>query len=174
MSEVEERKIDVRVSFPISKKGAYEAEDHGKTTVSTVLAAAMKHFEVQDDSQFTYVLAFDGQEQAGSVEIGFSCRGTRQGPLHIGQEDHPRVSIDEESALNLEADEGAVLTFMKENDGDLVRDDLVGDGGERSVYWATFRPRSVPKERFIARIEWFAYPYQEPSIKFADAIRGAC
>jgi hypothetical protein len=83
------------------------------------------------------------------------------------------VSIDEESALNLEADEGAVLTFMKVNDGDLIRDDSVGDGGERCVYWATFRPRSVPKERFIARIEWFAYPYQEPSIKFAAAIRGS-
>jgi hypothetical protein len=70
MSEAEDRKVHVRVSFPISKKGAYEAEDPRKTTVSTVLAAAMKHFEVQDDSQFTYVLAFDGQEQAGSVEIG--------------------------------------------------------------------------------------------------------
>ena len=61
--ESEERKIHVRVSFPISKKGAYEAEDHRKTTVSTVLAAAMEHFKVQDDSQFTYVLAFDGRSR---------------------------------------------------------------------------------------------------------------
>jgi len=62
--------IHVRVGFPISPKGPYEAEDVPETTVSVVLAAAMNHFKVQDDSQFTYVLAFDGQEQSGDTTIG--------------------------------------------------------------------------------------------------------
>ena len=62
--------IHVRVSFPISPKGPYEAEDAPDTTVVVVLAAAMDHFKVEDDSQFTYVLAFDGEEQAGDTTIG--------------------------------------------------------------------------------------------------------
>jgi hypothetical protein len=67
--------MHVRVSFPITKKGPYEAEDPAETTVGTVLAAAMNHFEVHDDSQFTYVLAHDGQEEKDSTTIG-SIAGT--------------------------------------------------------------------------------------------------
>jgi len=62
--------IHVHVAFPISKEGPYQAGVSLETTVGTVLTAAMTHFKVQNDSQFTYVLAHDGQEQSGSVTIG--------------------------------------------------------------------------------------------------------
>ena len=62
--------IEVRVSFPISRKGPYQADVTPDTTVGVVLAGAMKHFEVQNDSQFTYVLAFDGLERSDAVTIG--------------------------------------------------------------------------------------------------------
>ena len=64
MTEVETR-TDVRVSvtFPITKKGPFEERVARNTTVGTVRIAAMQHFGVQDDSQFTYVLAHDGVEQ---------------------------------------------------------------------------------------------------------------
>ena len=71
MSENERKeRIRVRVSFPISKKGQYEAEVAPETTVGVVLADAMRHFEVQNDSQFTYVLAYDGLERNDSTTIG--------------------------------------------------------------------------------------------------------
>jgi hypothetical protein len=62
--------IRVRVTFPISKKGPYEPEVAPDTTVGTVLTAAMQHFEVHNDTQFTYVLAHDGKEEGDSVTIG--------------------------------------------------------------------------------------------------------
>jgi hypothetical protein len=39
-------------------------------TVGTVLDGAKAHFKVQDDSQFTYVLANDGREQDPATTIG--------------------------------------------------------------------------------------------------------
>jgi hypothetical protein len=83
------------------------------------------------------------------------------------------VSIDDESLLNLETDEAAVASFLAENGGDLMRDDKTEGGADRSIYWLTIRPRSVPTEKFVARFEWFAYPYQAPSIKFVPVIRGS-
>jgi hypothetical protein len=83
------------------------------------------------------------------------------------------VTVDEESALNLAADEVVVAAFLTENDGHLVRDDQIEGEGDRAIYWLTFRPRSVPTERYIARVVWTAYPYEAPSIKFADAMRGS-
>lgn len=68
--EAHEKKIHVRVTFPITKKGPYEAEVSPETTVGTVLVAAIHHFEVQNDSQFTYVLAHDGEEEADDLTIG--------------------------------------------------------------------------------------------------------
>lgn len=62
--------IEVEVSFPISKHGPYKASVTSETTVGTVRQAAMTHFEVTDDSQFTYVLAFDGLEQSNTTTIG--------------------------------------------------------------------------------------------------------
>jgi hypothetical protein len=83
------------------------------------------------------------------------------------------VSVDEESLLNLEVDEVDVAVFMAENDGHLVRADQLEEGEDRAVYWLTFRPRSIPTEKYIAKFEWFAYPYREPSIRFADGVRGS-
>lgn len=83
------------------------------------------------------------------------------------------MSVDAESALNLDADEAVVAEFLSENEGDLSRDDRLEGGGDLSVYWLTLRPRSVPTERYFARVEWISYPYEAPSIKFADAIRGS-
>lgn len=70
MTEEQKREIEVRVAFPISKHGPYEAKVEPDTTVGTVLADAMHHFEVHDDSQFTYVLAHDGQEQSDTTTVG--------------------------------------------------------------------------------------------------------
>jgi hypothetical protein len=83
------------------------------------------------------------------------------------------MTIDAESALNLEADEAAVEAFVTEDGGEMARDDRLEGGGDRAVYWLTLRPRAFPTERYIARIEWLAYPYGPPSIKFATAIRGS-
>lgn len=83
------------------------------------------------------------------------------------------MTIDNESALNLEADEVAVAAFLADNRGGLVRDDRLDVGGDRSVYWMTLRPKVVPTETYVARVQWFSYPYEPPSIKFADSLRGA-
>ena len=61
--------VAVRVTFPITKRGPYAAEVAPATTVGTVRDAAMGHFEVQDDSQFNYVLAHDGKEQDNATTI---------------------------------------------------------------------------------------------------------
>lgn len=64
MTEVMTRtEIRVTVTFPITKKGPFEERVARDTTVGAVRMAAMRHFGVQDDSQFTYVLAHDGVEQ---------------------------------------------------------------------------------------------------------------
>ena len=84
------------------------------------------------------------------------------------------MTLDAESRLNLEHDEPDVVAFLLQNDGLVERDDHVGDdGGDPAVYWLTMRPSSDPRERYHIRLEWQAYPYKEPSIKFADAIRGS-
>jgi hypothetical protein len=69
MAEGRRERIQIRVSFPISKHGAYEHSFGPETTLGTILADAMTHFEVRDDSQFTYVLAHEGQEQANTTEL---------------------------------------------------------------------------------------------------------
>jgi hypothetical protein len=68
--EARDKRIHVRVTFPITKKGPYEGEVAPETTVGTVLVEAIHHFEVQNDSQFTYVLAHDGKEAADDLTIG--------------------------------------------------------------------------------------------------------
>jgi hypothetical protein len=70
MTEVETRTgIRVTVTFPITKKGPFEERVTPDTTVGTVRTAAMRHFGVQDDSQFTYVLAHDGAEEDNTRTI---------------------------------------------------------------------------------------------------------
>jgi hypothetical protein len=72
-----ETEIEVKVTFPISKEGPYQADVSPETTVGSVRAAAMLHFKVQDDSQFTYVLAHDGMEQDNATTIGHIAGHTR-------------------------------------------------------------------------------------------------
>jgi hypothetical protein len=84
------------------------------------------------------------------------------------------VTLDVESQLNLEHDEPEGVAFLQQHDGRMDRDDqLEGDGGDSAVYWLSLRPSSHPDERYYVRLEWEAYPYKPPSIKFADAVRGS-
>ena len=63
--------LHVKVTFPITKKGPFLAEFPADTTAGVVLADAKTYFEVQDDSQFTYVLAHQGEEITDpSITIG--------------------------------------------------------------------------------------------------------
>jgi hypothetical protein len=67
MAEVEtQTRIRVTVVFPITKKGPFGERVMPDTTVGAVRIAAMEHFGVQDDSQFTYVLAHGGVEEDNS------------------------------------------------------------------------------------------------------------
>ena len=84
------------------------------------------------------------------------------------------MSLDLESQLNLVRDEADVASFLASHTGGIERDDRLGDGtGDAAVYWATVRPRTHPDETYIVRIEWFTYPYEPPSIKFATSVRGS-
>lgn len=84
------------------------------------------------------------------------------------------MSLDLESRLNLEQDEQPVAVFLSENGGRLDQDDKFdGQVGDPAVYWMTMRPLSHPAERYYVRVEWDAYPYKPPSVKFATAVRGA-
>lgn len=84
------------------------------------------------------------------------------------------MSVDTESLLNLDHDVEAVAVFLVENGGLLERDDKVHDeGGDLGVYWLTMRPRSHPADIYFVRVEWEAYPYKPPSIKFATAAGGS-
>lgn len=76
--------------------------------------------------------------------------------------------IDEESRLNLEADEAAVREFLAEFGGDLLR-----DTNDPSVYWLSLRPQNAREEVYVARIGWTRYPQAAPSVKFADGIGGS-
>lgn len=83
------------------------------------------------------------------------------------------MNLDAESALNLAADEGAVGALVAEHQGGLARDHTLEGGGDPAIYWVILRPRTAPTERYIARVEWFSYPYEPPSIKFATEVRGS-
>lgn len=60
----------VRVSFPVSEKSPYRAEETPSTTAGTIRQAAMKDFTVSDSSQYTYVLTHDGRKVPDSETIG--------------------------------------------------------------------------------------------------------
>jgi hypothetical protein len=55
--------VKTKVTFPVSKKGPFTADETPETTLDTVRTAAMMHFVVTDDAQFSYVLTHDGQRQ---------------------------------------------------------------------------------------------------------------
>lgn len=69
-NERHHEEIHVTVVFPISKRGPYQSEVSPQATVGTVLNGAMEHFVVQNDTQFTYVLVHDRQEQESSITVG--------------------------------------------------------------------------------------------------------
>jgi hypothetical protein len=75
---------------------------------------------------------------------------------------------DQESLLNLAADEVAVAAFLAGNGGHLTR-----DGKDAAVYWLRMRPAGAPSEVYHVRVAWSAYPHEAPSVKFADSIGGS-
>ena len=75
---------------------------------------------------------------------------------------------DQESLLNLAADEVAVAAFLAGNGGHLTR-----DGKDAAVYWLRMRPAGAPPEVYYVRVAWSAYPHEAPSVKFADSVGGS-
>lgn len=75
---------------------------------------------------------------------------------------------DLETRLNLEQDEPLVKLFLVDNGGRLARDEE-----DLAIYWLEMRPLSAQQDRYYVRLAWRSYPYEAPSIKFADAIGGA-
>lgn len=73
-----------------------------------------------------------------------------------------------DTLFTLQADEEAVVSFLDEFDGLLLRE---ADAPE--VYWLVLRPRSAPSETYYARVAWAVYPDQPPSVRFHDGIRGS-
>jgi hypothetical protein len=76
--------------------------------------------------------------------------------------------IDDESRLNLEADEPAVKEFLASFGGELHSD--MSTGG---VYWVRLRPVARPEDVYVARVAWTRYPQAPPSVKFADGVESA-
>jgi hypothetical protein len=62
--------IKTKVTFPVSKKGPFAEDYPPETTVETVRLAAMVHFQVAEDAQFTYVLTHAGQRQEPETTLG--------------------------------------------------------------------------------------------------------
>lgn len=83
------------------------------------------------------------------------------------------MTVDLTSSFMLEQDEPEAERFLAEHGGRVVRDDRVGQDGDRSTYWLILRPTSQPAEAYTARLVWEEYPGAPPSIKFADGIRGS-
>jgi hypothetical protein len=75
---------------------------------------------------------------------------------------------DQETLLNLAADEVAVAAFLAGNGGHLTP-----DPADAAVYWLRTRPASVPSEIYYVRVAWSAYPHEAPSVKFADSVGGS-
>lgn len=72
-----------------------------------------------------------------------------------------------DTLLSLEADEGAVVSFLDEHGGLVLRDaDTPGS------YWLVLRPKRDPCETYYAKAVWGAYPDQPPSIRFHDGVGG--
>lgn len=76
------------------------------------------------------------------------------------------LSLD--TRLSLEADECAVVAFLDQHGGVLLR-----DLGEPGVYWAVLRPVSAPEETYYARIQWRVYPEAAASVRYHDGIGGS-
>jgi len=74
---------------------------------------------------------------------------------------------DQETLLNLAADEAAVAAFLVGCGGRLVRDEA-----DPAAYWLAVRPGSATHETYYVKVTWSVYPGQAPSVKFADGIGG--
>jgi hypothetical protein len=59
----------VQVSFPVSAKSPYRAQETPGTAAGAVRVAAMKDFTVSDSSQYTYVLTHGGRQVPDSETI---------------------------------------------------------------------------------------------------------
>ena len=75
---------------------------------------------------------------------------------------------DQETLLNLAADEVAVVAFLASNGGRLTR-----DPADAAVYWLRMRPAGVPSDIYYVRVAWSAYPHEAPSVKFAVCVGGS-
>jgi hypothetical protein len=75
---------------------------------------------------------------------------------------------DQETLLNLAADEMAAAAFLAGNGGHLTR-----DPADAAVYWLRMRPAGVPSEIYYVWVAWSAYPHKAPSVKFADSVGGS-
>lgn len=75
---------------------------------------------------------------------------------------------DQETLLNLAADEVAVAAFLADNEGHLTR-----DPADKGVYWLQMRPAGTPSEIYYVRVAWSAYPHGAPSVKFAVCVGGS-
>jgi hypothetical protein len=73
-----------------------------------------------------------------------------------------------ETELTLQVDEEAVVVFLDEHGGLLLR-----EHDNPSTYWAVMHPRQAREETFYARLVWSVYPGAPPSVAFADGIGGA-
>jgi hypothetical protein len=78
------------------------------------------------------------------------------------------TAVDLESRLSLAEDEPAVRSLANESGAELVADET-----ETGTYWLVMHPRTAPEETFIARIDWTRYPYDPPSVRFADSVGGS-
>jgi len=75
---------------------------------------------------------------------------------------------DQESLLNLADVDMAVAEFMTDHGGHFARDQA-----DQGTYWLTLHPASAAEESYYVRLVWTTYPYQAPSVKFADGIGGS-
>ena len=69
METAKTTQIEVTVTFPLGETpfhGRYEES----TTVGEVRTAAMKHFGVVEDPQYTYYLTHDGERQSDTTTLG--------------------------------------------------------------------------------------------------------
>jgi hypothetical protein len=55
--------VKTKVSFPISKEGPFAETYPQDTIVEIVRVAAMAHFKVTDDAEFSYVLTHKGERE---------------------------------------------------------------------------------------------------------------
>ncbi len=160
--------IQVRVAFPVSKKGPFTEHFPPDTVVEAVRLAAMNHFTVTDDAQFVYVLTHDGQRQESNTTLGDLAGDERKVEFRLVKVITQGSTVDAETLLNLAEQEGEVVEFLALHDGHLARDEA-----DPSIYWLDIRPRTAPDERYYVRVSWRAYPHGAPSVLFAEGVGGA-